>query len=233
MKKSSLILLIFLAVTALKAQVGVNTENPQGIFHIDGKRDTNGNTNVADDVVVTSDGNMGVGTVSPSNTLEINNGSFKYVNGNQKSGYVLQSDADGNADWVIQKARRTIVGDLTSLTPDLTSTSKYAGVSITLPAGIWQITFIGTYNAGKTTTPYNIIWDLSTSSTTNTGGGSSRSISYAANNSTGNIGRYSTVNAIYLVQHSTETTYYMWGNTTSGVTADYTGEARIWGMSID
>ncbi|NDW08669.1 hypothetical protein [Dysgonomonas sp. 520] len=103
MKKSSLILLIFLAVTALKAQVGVNTENPQGIFHIDGKRDTNGSTNIADDVMVDTQGRIGIGTNAPQNKIDIrttgNNTGLHLPNG-ASSGKVLTSDTQGNGVWV-------------------------------------------------------------------------------------------------------------------------------------
>ena len=55
------------------SQVGINTENPQAIFHIDGKsstQTTNPTTGAptaaqqVDDFVVTSDGNVGVGIIA-------------------------------------------------------------------------------------------------------------------------------------------------------------------------
>ncbi|NDW09526.1 hypothetical protein [Dysgonomonas sp. 520] len=103
MKKSLLFLLLFLAVTTLKSQVGVNTETPQGVFHIDGQRNTNGNTNVADDVVVTSAGNVGIGTNSPQTKVDIRSttqgGGFRLQDGSQGNGMVLTSDASGNGKW--------------------------------------------------------------------------------------------------------------------------------------
>jgi len=60
-------------------QVGINTTNPQGIFHIDGGKD-NPPTGVPDisqqsnDVVVTSSGQLGVGTTTPTAKLELNSG---------------------------------------------------------------------------------------------------------------------------------------------------------------
>ncbi|NDW10585.1 hypothetical protein [Dysgonomonas sp. 520] len=103
MKKSSLILLIFLAVTALKAQVGVNTESPQGVFHIDAARNTSGNTNVADDVVVDAQGRVGVGTNNPTNKLSVHttgDNTGLYLPNGSASGRVLTSDAQGNGVWV-------------------------------------------------------------------------------------------------------------------------------------
>jgi len=79
MKK--IFLLSLLSAGALvSAQVGVNTENPQGIFHIDGAKD-NAATGVpttiqqANDVIVTAQGRMGVGNTAPTSKLEVNGAS--------------------------------------------------------------------------------------------------------------------------------------------------------------
>jgi hypothetical protein len=54
-------------------------------------------------LVVKPNGSVGVGTVSPSSTLQIgdtgNTATLRYVDGNETSGYVLTSDANGNATW--------------------------------------------------------------------------------------------------------------------------------------
>ncbi|MGX5683876.1 hypothetical protein ACWKWW_04885 [Chryseobacterium cucumeris] len=60
-----------------KSQVGINTSNPQGIFNIDGLKN-NPTTGVptavqaADDLVVTSNGNLGLGLIAPGTTLDVN-----------------------------------------------------------------------------------------------------------------------------------------------------------------
>ena len=88
---------------ALNAQVGINTENPQGMFHIDGQGNTNGNTNISDDVVVTATGNVGVGTNTPATKVDIRtstvNTGFRLQDGSQGTGMVLTSDANGNGKW--------------------------------------------------------------------------------------------------------------------------------------
>lgn len=43
-------------------------------------------------------GNVGIGTTTPSAALDLV-GTFQYVDGNQSNGYVLTSDASGNATW--------------------------------------------------------------------------------------------------------------------------------------
>ena len=104
MKKKSLLFLSVIALCGiLNAQVGINTENPQGMFHIDGQGNTTGNTNISDDVVVTATGKVGVGTNTPSNKLSIHttgaNTGLSLPNG-ASSGKVLTSDTQGNGMWV-------------------------------------------------------------------------------------------------------------------------------------
>lgn len=62
MKKKILLLMgIFsLGILMLNAQMGINTKNPQGIFHIDALGNTTGATNTKDDIIIASDGNIGV-----------------------------------------------------------------------------------------------------------------------------------------------------------------------------
>lgn len=70
--------LLVLPLVYSYGQVGINTENPQGIFHVDGKGDnpkegspTGEQQN--NDVVVLSDGSVGIGVINPhpSSSLEI------------------------------------------------------------------------------------------------------------------------------------------------------------------
>ncbi|MDR6459492.1 hypothetical protein J2786_002599 [Chryseobacterium vietnamense] len=59
-----------------KSQVGINTTNPQGVFNIDGLKN-NPTTGVptavqaADDLVMTSNGNLGLGLTAPGTTLDV------------------------------------------------------------------------------------------------------------------------------------------------------------------
>ncbi|NDW09431.1 hypothetical protein [Dysgonomonas sp. 520] len=103
-RKLYFLMAISIILTAtLNAQVGINTENPQGIFHIDGKRNTNGNTNVSDDVVVDTEGRVGIGTNVPTNKLSIHTTGANtglYLPNGAASGKVLTSDTQGNGVWV-------------------------------------------------------------------------------------------------------------------------------------
>lgn len=84
-------------------QVGINTNNPQGSFHVDGAKDNpiSGTPSVAqqaNDFTVTSLGNVGIGTTVPTQKLEIN-GKIKITDGSQADGKVLTSDVNGVGTW--------------------------------------------------------------------------------------------------------------------------------------
>ena len=140
MKRLTISLCILFALT-VKAQVGVNTTNPRGIFNVDGLHN---NTNTAvsatvaaeskDDVVVDAGGNVGIGTSNPTVKLEIQTGGttttpvtgVKIVDGTQGEGRVLVSDTDGNATWRINSSAfvsyknspaQTIISNRTGYTP--------------------------------------------------------------------------------------------------------------------
>ena len=103
MKKIILLSLMLLAVGLTRAQVGINTESPQDVFHIDPQKNTIGGANAADDVIVTSSGNVGVGTTSPTTKLDIRSssaGAIRIADGSQGVGKVLiAADDTGSATW--------------------------------------------------------------------------------------------------------------------------------------
>jgi len=160
MKKVLLSLLILtVGFIKISAQIGIYTANPQTQFHIDGAKD-NASTGLpstiqqANDVAVTSSGSVGIGTINPTQKLEIQTGGiagapitgFKLADGNQFNQYVLTSDATGIGTWK-RAALTTImgtqpntdgIGDDTFKTSVVTawqSTHQY----ITLPPGKWRV----------------------------------------------------------------------------------------------
>ncbi|QES94039.1 hypothetical protein F0358_15605 [Empedobacter brevis] len=68
----------FLMVSSLFAQVGIGTVNPQETLHIDAAKNnaTSGQNLYEDDVVVTADGRLGIGTVAPVTKVDIRNSSL-------------------------------------------------------------------------------------------------------------------------------------------------------------
>lgn len=90
------------------AQIGINTETPLGIFHVDGQRNTTiAGTNISDDVIVSTAGRLGIGMI-PGNTGKVqiqttasSVSPMKLVDGNQGVGKVLvATDNNGNMGWV-------------------------------------------------------------------------------------------------------------------------------------
>ncbi|WP_426479209.1 hypothetical protein ACP3T3_07085 [Chryseobacterium sp. CBSDS_008] len=75
MKKNVLVLTTFLS-SMMYSQVGINTPNPQGMFHVDGGKD-NPITGVptsaqqSNDLMMSAAGNVGLGTVTPQTKLHV------------------------------------------------------------------------------------------------------------------------------------------------------------------
>ena len=133
MKRFFLFFLLFLTVHLARAQqVGVNTDSPQGVFHVDPMGNTSGTTNISDDMIVTGDGNIGLGTASPAAKLHpVKNGAeqlLRIVDGTQGAGKILRSDANGNASWVDKPPASD--GQIYHLTG--TSVTSYANGTYTL-----------------------------------------------------------------------------------------------------
>jgi len=159
MKKYIKLSFLLLSV-GLMAQLGINTNNPQQIFHIDGGKDANTmnpTTGVptlsqqVDDFVVTSNGSIGVGTINPTHRLEINNqtnnGAIRIQDGSEGFNKMLVSDQEGVGTWVLPNAMKSvIVGrfEKTSTGEGIIINSdqlgwKYSNVSIKLTKGVWMI----------------------------------------------------------------------------------------------
>lgn len=102
MKKKVLLLMgIYSVGTMLWAQVGINTDNPQGIFHVDAAADnaTSFPLKYENDVIVTADGKLGIGTITPQARLDLR-GSLRIADGSESMGYIFTAqDATGKGKW--------------------------------------------------------------------------------------------------------------------------------------
>lgn len=106
------LLLLFVSIESV-AQIGINTSDVMGVFHLDGKKDnTVGAVTPAqesNDIFVDNEGNMGVGTLTPTAKLHLKSdelyGAFKLSDGTQGLQRVLLGDADGNAYWGLIKGQ--------------------------------------------------------------------------------------------------------------------------------
>ena len=117
---------------------------------------------------IETNGNVGVGTVSPTEKLEIN-GSIKIVDGTQGAGKVLVSDANGKGSWVTNVALvPTVIGSVGNSFHDfmLSSSSNIPNWYLDLPVGKWVISIGGLLNRTfSTNTYYGARLTLSSSST--------------------------------------------------------------------
>lgn len=94
MKKNITLLLFLFATIYVYSQtgrVGINTENPQNTFHIDGNKDnpatgTPTTLQQANDVIVTNTGQVGIGTTAPSQNLDVAIGNVRVRNINANVG---------------------------------------------------------------------------------------------------------------------------------------------------
>jgi len=165
MKKYFIFSSVFIISSAF-AQVGINTANPQQIFHVDGKfsaNSTNSSTEIptplqqVDDVVVTKNGNLGIGTINPTHRLHIKSastGAIKIVDGTQGDGKVLMTDKDGVATWQMPGTLKDLVrgvfyrtsngAEIQTNSDDTSARYKYLNGDIKLTKGKWII------NAGTT-----------------------------------------------------------------------------------
>ncbi|NDW09609.1 hypothetical protein D0T56_08105 [Dysgonomonas sp. 520] len=222
---------------ASNAQIGVYTEKPQGVFHLDTNKDNDsGAGSSTDDIVITNSGYVGIGTVTPSARLDVR-GTLRLQDGTQANGKVLVCDASGNASWGAEPyppvvyPNQNVATQLSArpISNIMYSVPKYMGISITLPAGTWQVTFICTHlNPSTNTRRSTIWWDLARG-----GGGTSHNLDGGRVLSTAAIpGGHMSTTATYFVSHKTTTTYYIWAGNNSGQNNTYFGHAAMWAIPV-
>lgn len=105
MKKIISLAGVFLTSGIIYAQIGINTNNPQASFHIDAAKDNplSGAPSAAqqvNDFVVTSAANVGIGTTSPTDKLDVASGNARIRSINSNVGVggtdrVVVADANG------------------------------------------------------------------------------------------------------------------------------------------
>lgn len=109
MTKKNIYLCVFglIYLIPLSSQVGINTRFPQGVFHVDPKGDTNasGTAGLADDVIVTKGGALGIGTLNPIAHVHIDKGTansfIRIEDTSEGTGdKFLASDSEGRGSWI-------------------------------------------------------------------------------------------------------------------------------------
>lgn len=160
-------------VFSQNGKVGVGTSNPQQVLHIDAAKNTLGGSttsNTADDVVISPQGYLGIGNITPTTRLEVvsttsKNGAIKIADGTQQSNAFLQTDASGLAKWFVQGSIKPIV--VGTFNPGSVNSTNTSGVvyrdikaSIVLTPGVYMVNFGGTFKMNNNVkTPYWIhVW---------------------------------------------------------------------------
>lgn len=107
---SCVLVLLITSLCPLAAQIGVNLENPEALFHLDSK--ANNTTATAaikyfDDVMIDYNGNLVIGAKTAVTGSKVTvtgesgaKGVLQIADGTQANGYILHSDKDGVGDWV-------------------------------------------------------------------------------------------------------------------------------------
>ncbi|UKB86298.1 hypothetical protein LF887_11895 [Chryseobacterium sp. MEBOG06] len=153
MKKISCIGILCIG-TALFGQVGINTPNPKAILHIDGSKNNEATGNIslanqADDVVINSNGFIGIGTNNPTTSIEVKTkgtptapiSGITIKDGSEFKDYVLTSDADGKGQWkpITLGLTRGVNGPGVNIPFVASSTFVYTGSYIDLGPGKWLV----------------------------------------------------------------------------------------------
>ena len=104
-KSVAVVAILFISCT-MYSQVGINTKDIRGVYHIDAAKDNTSTITAsqqANDIVIDTDGNMGVGTIVPTARLHLKSntayGAFRINDGSEAKGRILQGDAAGNTFW--------------------------------------------------------------------------------------------------------------------------------------
>ncbi|MET3536428.1 autotransporter outer membrane beta-barrel domain-containing protein [Chryseobacterium limigenitum] len=105
MRKKFILLCLLATASMAYSQVGINTQNPQGMLHVDGGED-NPSTGIpntaqqANDFTVTSAGRVGIGSIAPTSNLHIvNNGSATNIGGGEatNTGLLIENPIVNNS----------------------------------------------------------------------------------------------------------------------------------------
>jgi hypothetical protein len=108
-KKYLIIGLLLCGINISFAQVGINNSNPQGIFHVDGGKDNPAAgipsaLQQKNDFFITSEGNVGTGTIAPAQRLDVAGGNVRIRDINTNAGDVSNKLVVADADGILKVA---------------------------------------------------------------------------------------------------------------------------------
>lgn len=139
-KYIAICILFSLSISLLRSQSVIINNSPSSVMLIDPLKNTNGTVGTSDDVVILSNGNVGIGTASPTVRLDVR-GTLRIVDGTQSNGAFFVSDNDGVGSWYDSGfiGRRVVWG---SILPTKSITATYqdiTSVALDLTGGLWMI----------------------------------------------------------------------------------------------
>lgn len=115
MKKLIVLIVTVISVTVF-GQVGINTENPQQMFHTDGQKDnpatgTPTETQQLNDVVITENGQIGVGIIAPTEKIDVKGNIALSSDGNEASSIKFYENSENGSNKITVKAPETFTTD--------------------------------------------------------------------------------------------------------------------------
>lgn len=117
-----------------------------------------GSTGTVERMVIQSDGDVGINTTDPQETLHVN-GTIRIVDGNEAEGKVLISDANGSGTWRVPSINNVVgvLGTGVNI-PFNTTTYLQTGSTITLPPGKYVVNLTMLITAGTRTAANSNLW---------------------------------------------------------------------------
>ena len=187
-----------------------------------------------------ADGNIGIGTTTPTTKLDIRASSprtgFRLVDGSQGANKVLSSDADGKATWTTNVAVTPAVMGVMGVGSSTSSQNSWTGAYISLPNGKWSVQVTMLANTSNDIANDDVIWmrtGFSTSSTTNTMASGSTIVGPSlVSGLIRDYNKYTMITGTIIINNTSggDVTYYYWLNSCDYSTVTFQSLARgIWG----
>lgn len=162
------LLIVGMICTPAMSQIGINTETPSQLLHIDSASNNTSSlsTKNDDDIVIDTNANVGLGTINPTAKLDVRGG-VTIDDGTQVPGFLwTATDNAGHASWQVKTSNRTAIWRIknTSYTfstagPKMTGnvsidTGDQIGLqlganSVIVPKGRYLIFFYGDISASE------------------------------------------------------------------------------------
>lgn len=129
-----------LSVSLVYSQSILINNVPSTVLIVDPKGDTSGTSGTTEDVIVLSNGNVGIGTSTPAVRLDVR-GDFRMVDGVQREGAFFVSDENGIASWIPADfiGRRVVWGELMTTMSVTANYNNITSTPLSLVGGLWLV----------------------------------------------------------------------------------------------